>query len=559
MISRITFGASGTLALLALATAAPAVPFTLPVPLSAGHATLVAAFLATIPFVLAWPPRHRLGIAAHLAVTGTALVLHPMTILGRDGTTVVLALHLFLVVWLRTRLAPEPKLVAVGAFVGLLAGETLLARVPPFRLPSGVLDYGDLMLADDRPGELKPDLDVRILTERGTGRFVTDSNGHRNARGVSLPKEAGLYRLLLLGDSFATGYRVDQNAFIGARLERELRAVRDRSEVVVLGAGHPGYARWALERKGLRLAPDVVVLGLTLGNDLQSSWASRRGLNPSALEHFVLPDDSFLGALELLPLALDRSLSSWRTYRRVTSLWRAETIAAWYPDAPRRVHLFDPGHGLGFFYVRRRLPVVTDAIEKTLDDLAEMRALCVSQQTPFVVAFFPQRFQVHSREWPGTLWKWGLDREAFDPEALNRALLDGCRSRGIDCFDLLPDLRRSCDGPCYLSQGDMHWNERGHAAAAAALARALRRQPDERATRQSLSPTARRLTELMSSAGRDIRRRAIRAGRAWARLVHHHEVEVAAGPRASPPRLRRSRRARDGSPATTIARLHRLL
>lgn len=475
MIRRIALVLSGALALLALATVAPAVPFTLPAASSAGHAALVAAFLATFPFALLDSPWQRPGIAAHLAVTATALGLHPMTLLGRDGTAVVLALHLFLVLWLRTRLAPEPKLLAAGAFVGLLIGETLLARVPPFRLPPGVLDFGDLMLADDRPGALRSDLDVRILTERGTGRFVTDAYGHRNERSVSIAKPAGLYRVLLLGDSFATGYRVDQHAFVGARLERELRAGRDGAEVVVLGAGHPGYARWALERKGLRLSPDAVVLGLTLGNDLQSSWAARRGLKPQALEHLLLPDDAFLGSLELLPLALDRSLSSWRSYRRLTSLWRAETIAPWFAEAPRRVHVFDPGHGLGFFYVRQRLAVVADAIKTTLDDLAAIQASCASRGAPFVVALFPQRFQVQPREWPATLWTWGLDKDAFDLEAPNRALLDGCRSRGIECVDLLSDLRVACEGGCHLPEGDMHWNERGHAAAAAALARALRR------------------------------------------------------------------------------------
>lgn len=480
-MTRIVLVVSGALALLALATVAPAVPFTLPAPLSAGHATMVAAFFATFPFVLPSRPRRRPGIAAHLAVTGAGFVLHPMTALGRDGTAIVLALHFLLVLWLRTNFPAGPKLAAVGACAGLLAGETLLARLPPFHLPPGVLDYGDLMVADDRPGALKPGLDARILTERGTGRFVTDRYGHRNARQVSLAKEAGLWRILLVGDSFATGYRVDQEAFLGARLERELRAGGDRAEVVTLGAGHPGFARWALERKGLRLDPDVVVLGLTLGNDLQSSWASHRGLRPAALEHFMLPDDAFLGGLELLPVALDRSLSSWRSYRRVTSLWRTETIASWYRDSPRQVHLFDPGHGLGFFFVRRRLPLVADAIETTLDDLAAMQALAASRATRFVAVLFPQRFQVHPGEWPATLGERGLDPGAFDVEAPNRALLEGCRSRGIDCLDLLPDLRRSCDRPCYLPQGDMHWNERGHAAAAAALGRALRRyRPDPR-------------------------------------------------------------------------------
>ncbi|HSD67070.1 MAG TPA: hypothetical protein VLF95_10235 [Vicinamibacteria bacterium] len=465
---------TGALALLQLLTIAPAVPFTFPEPLSAVHALLVAAFLATFPFVVPVPPRHPVGVAAHLALTGLALAVHPMALFGRDGSAIVLAAHFFTVLGLRTRLPPELTLAAVSTFAGLLASETVFARLPAVPPPPpGVLDYGDLMLADDSPGALRPALDVRIVTERGTGRFVTDSRGHRNAREVTLRKRPGVYRVLLIGDSFASGYRVDQEAFLGARLERELQARRPEPEVVVTGAGHPGYARRVLERKGLRLSPDAVVLGLTLGNDLQSSWIARQGLPGSVLADFFMPDDAYRGRLALLPLALDRSLSSWRTYRRLASLLRPDTIAPWYPEAPRHVALLDPAHGLGFFYTRRQLPIIARSIEATLAELAAMRDACEGAGVRFVVALFPQRFQASPREWLWTLRERGLDPGAFDPEAPNRALDEGCRARGLECVDLLPDLRRSCEDPCYLPQGDMHWNEHGHAVAAATLARAL--------------------------------------------------------------------------------------
>lgn len=464
---------TGGLALLALATVAPAVPFTLPEPLSLEHAALATAFLATWLFTLEDPPRRSALVFAHLGVTAAALALHPMTLFGRDGTAVIFALHLLVVLRLRTRLAPEWTLGATAVAATLFAAEAILARIPAPRVPPGVLDYADVLAADERPGTLKPRLDVRILTERGTGRFVTDSRGHRNAREVSLAKEPGGYRVVLMGDSFATGYRVDQDAFVGARLEKDLRRTRPGAEVVVLGAGHPGFARWALERKALRLSPDVVVLGLTLGNDVQSSWASRHGLKEAALESLLMPPDAFLGRARRLPLALDRSLASWRAYRHAASLLRPPTITAWYRESPREVRLFDPGHGLGLFFARRPLPLVADAIETTLDDLAALRTRCDSAGLRLVVALFPQRFQVSAEEWPATLWERGLDPKAFDPEAPNRVLLEGCRGRGLDCVDLLPPLRRSCDRPCYLPRGDMHWNERGHAVAAAAIAEAL--------------------------------------------------------------------------------------
>jgi hypothetical protein len=76
---------TGAPALLALATVAPSVPFTLPEPLSAAHAGLVAVFLATFPFVLPSPPRHRAVVPRPLARESSTSGRQPRAASWRPG------------------------------------------------------------------------------------------------------------------------------------------------------------------------------------------------------------------------------------------------------------------------------------------------------------------------------------------------------------------------------------------------------------------------------------------------------------------------------------------
>ena len=87
------------------------------------------------------------------------------------------------------------------------------------------------------------------------------------------PKATGTLRVLVLGDSFAFGVGAQENETYPVRLQEVLRSRGVRAEV--LNAGAPGYgvpdetawfARW-----GKPLAPDVVLVTVFIGNDLQDA------------------------------------------------------------------------------------------------------------------------------------------------------------------------------------------------------------------------------------------------------------------------------------------------
>jgi hypothetical protein len=460
-----------------LLTVTPNARFTLLDPTSPELYVLTAVYLVTSVGFL---PRFAspILVTAHLAAVGVAAMLHPLTLyFGRDGSLVVLGVHFLLILAWKTRVRAEWKLLATATFAGLLVVESVLAAVgEPGRKPPKKVDYGDVMGNYGEGGFLKPNLDMRVLGGEGdVVRFITESHGFRNRTEARVPKPAGLSRAILIGDSFVAGYRTDQDAIVGKALEDELRRRAGGRDVEVLsaGAGHPGAYRLWVERHAFHFEPDVLLVGITLGNDLSQAWLAWRGLLGHVTDDLLLPPDAYRGGLGALEVKLDRSLRSWRIYRRLATALGADVIAAWYDDAPGHVHLFDAGHSLGHFYSRSPLPLVEESYEALFSDLEDIATRCQARGVPLIVALFPQRFQVSRAEWQATLFRYGLEPAAFQDDRPNRRILTGCDAKRIDCVDLLPPLREACAAGCYLPRGDMHWNVRGHAVAAHALAAAL--------------------------------------------------------------------------------------
>ncbi|MEZ5316784.1 MAG: hypothetical protein R2752_05235 [Vicinamibacterales bacterium] len=490
-----------TLALLQVVTIQPSRPFALPAPWTWEHGAFVAAFLLTSLGFMgsasrgrraaapgrrtivgpAWPV---LLVSLHLVVVGLLIALHPITTFGRDGSA------LALMAWLvaaasRLPVRREWVLMTGSACVAIVLAESLLSlgREPA---PDGRPDYGDVLGDYGACGFLKPDLDLTVTGEDGgPARFVTNALGLRRAGAVGDTKPAGTRRVLFVGDSFVAGYRTDQADLVGTRLEARLNdpggGTAARTEVWTAGAGDPGAAARVVQGCGARLAPDVVITGITLGNDVAQSWFEARGLPQDALDALLLPEDASRGPVGLLPVRLRASLGAWRLFRRAETILATDVIRPWYDEAPRAVHVLDPGHSIGLFYTRAPLPIVEEGYADLERSLDEVSAAATQVDAAALFVILPQRFQLTSREWDATLFAWGLDPSAFDRDAPDRRLAAICAARRLACVDLLEPFRAAAGGgPLYQPAGDMHWNRRGQAIAAEVLADRVRRMLGER-------------------------------------------------------------------------------
>ena len=283
-----------------------------------------------------------------------------------------------------------------------------------------------------------------------------------------------LFQILNILDSRTL---IGQENTLGHVLEQELSQFAENRWVEVLsaGAGQPDAYFDYLKQHGLKFDPDLVVVGITLANDMSQVYATKNNLSfKDDLVSELLPDDAYSGDYtRLLPVRLDRSFYSWRGYRRIRPLLLPEGVGSWYDDVPGEVHAFDPSHALGYFYTRQTLTSVDQSFDEMERSLSGIVAICREARVELVFAIFPQRFQVSEREWRAAVFRYALDRNAFDLEHPNRRIHEMCDQLDARCTDLLDPMAQHSSKRLYLPRGDMHWSERGHRVAGEALANYL--------------------------------------------------------------------------------------
>ncbi|MBX3465179.1 MAG: SGNH/GDSL hydrolase family protein [Planctomycetes bacterium] len=196
----------------------------------------------------------------------------------------------------------------LGCAIGLAGVELVLRRVdligrnyePEFRAYLGQALRYAWEDAPDAPFDLdghlfrhRPGLDLDL----GSFRLRTNHLGFRGPE-VAEPKPAGTFRLLLLGDSVAFGWGVDDEATFARRLEVEWNQAAPARRLEVVNTGHPMYdtcQQAATLREFLpRLEPDLVLLVYVV-NDVEPTRDLAEGLlhgrQPPASEALEVPDD----------------------------------------------------------------------------------------------------------------------------------------------------------------------------------------------------------------------------------------------------------------------------
>ncbi|MBI3465162.1 MAG: hypothetical protein HY000_19220 [Planctomycetes bacterium] len=276
-----------------------------------------------------------------------------------------------------------------------------------------------------------------------------------NSRGYcdaerTVRKPPGVFRIVVLADSFGVGYVPYQHNFVKLleeRLNAEAKPLQ-RFEVVNLSVASVGPAEyhWLLLHEGLAMQPDLVICCIFLGNDFL--------------------DDAIDAADEKLGVFDAQSYQTVRFVSRLSLLFRYR----------RRAEAFLIDHGGPAFspedywrLEKDRLtvcywPQARSLYAPTMENLDRISALVPGRLMLF---FIPDEFQVND-ELYACLFKDGAPHSQFDRVLPNRVLREYCSERNIPDADPLPHLRESPE-PTYLLR-DSHWNIAGNRLAAAVLA-----------------------------------------------------------------------------------------
>jgi len=266
---------------------------------------------------------------------------------------------------------------------------------------------------------------------RNHGTSGRDVHVHINSLGfrddeIAMPKPAGEYRILVLGDSITWGDYLEAEEVYVERMQQHLATLVPgrRIEVVNAGVGDVGLAEEMaiLKETGISVRPDLVVVSFYL-NDSRPPWGftGELGSRGWLRRHSLLAETVYKqmkvrqwlrdGGEDRVRWAEARKTLDWKRRREAfvefARLANFDWGAAWVPSS-------------------------WETVDRELDTLAGL-----SKEHGFRVAVvcFPVSYQVYAD---------------FVEDGPQRALGEKARQHGFAYLDLLPLLRRSKESDLYF-------------------------------------------------------------------------------------------------------------
>ncbi len=321
--------------------------------------------------------------------------------------------------------------------------------------------------------EYDPDLGFRVRPYSPNFDGTLTNQFGFNARDYPLQKTPGVFRILVIGDSFnwAGGREGNYTALLEHMFER-----RDGGHKTdIINAGYPmthtGEELAMLKKYGLQYNPDMVVLGFFMGNDFVDADPDRKRI----VVNGIYMDISRRTELKLLgyPIIPQSRLllfmeQKYRVYREAKKAARDNQTQPTQPGTFAEDTYLDIERGrLEFF----NLSYLRDGrfqpkIDYILQSIAEMDALLKSRNIKLVLAVYPDEFQINEKVLQAVVDKYKLRRENYDLNPGQSILKPFLDSKGIPFVDFTNRFRAEGKKQDLYLLRDTHWNAAGNQLAA---------------------------------------------------------------------------------------------
>jgi hypothetical protein len=342
---------------------------------------------------------------------------------------------------------------------------------------------------------------VQVVPHRQWFNYWTNALGF-NDEEFTVPKPAGRFRIMAVGDSFTFGL-VPYPQNVMTVLEASLRTACPGRDLDLLNFGIGGtnladYRR--VIELGSAYEPDLVLVNVYAGNDAPDLY--RRTHEGPSLHAWLR--HSYLWTYVRNVLAVRRSVPG---AGELVSSVQGPALVDPAGKEPRGGQVVDPGRRLrdddpalvgpifdekafarllavelGRFYVPRDAGAIERAWQPALEQIEAARARVAAQGGRLVITLYPSVLQVDPRlrsdaidRLRGRARDARITADAIDPRLPNRILLAYCREHGVTCLDLTPVFERASREsaePLYKAR-ELHWTPRGNRVAGDAQARYL--------------------------------------------------------------------------------------
>jgi GDSL-like Lipase/Acylhydrolase family len=291
----------------------------------------------------------------------------------------------------------------------------------------------------------------------------TNSFGLRSPE-VAVPKPAGTYRILLLGDSFTFGFRADNAVVFAVKLEQRLRTEGFPS-VEVVNAGVLSYCpllEYLQYRHQLHvLEPDLVVLNFDMSDVQDHLEYSRSLVSSSDGVPLYVTEPSLRQAPSPVPGLLS---FQWVARYATAARRRTESAVEGVPftrDQDRYLWALDNG------------PEMDREVQSTLAPIVNLADLLEHNRIPLVLATYPQPWQVSAdaTPLPPIRDQYGIGQnKVHQNDRPFRKLEAFADKHGLAFVNATAAFRQHPAPASLFLSSDFHFTGRGHALYAEVLA-----------------------------------------------------------------------------------------
>jgi len=336
--------------------------------------------------------------------------------------------------------------------------------------------------------ENDPDMGFRARAYFPSGEGGLTNQFGFNDRDYPLTKQPGVYRILVVGDSFgwAGGPEGNYTALLETMFER-----RDGSHKIdVINTGYPGTHTGEqllmLKKYGLQYSPDLVILGFFAGNDFFEADPNRKRLvvNGCHIDIDKRHEHRFLGyPIITRSRALFFLKQKYEIHKRTQkALEEAQEPIATGQPAPFKnlsedIFLNIQHAKLEFFNTKTSAERFGPNINYISQSISEMNDLLKSRNIKFMVAIYPDEMQVSPKHFDTLVSKFALNREDYNLNLAQDVLRTFLEAKQIQYLDLSGRFRTEEQKQELYLWRNTHWNKVGNELAAEMLFQYLIKQP----------------------------------------------------------------------------------
>lgn len=373
-----------------------------------------------------------------------------------------------------TRRGTNLLILLVSLLIAAGVAEIVLARFFPQPTMNRILADAPRIFSESDllPYDLTPGSESTHVTREFRTPVRINSLGYRDDEFER--SKSGRFRILAIGDSFTFGYGCTADEAYPNVIEARLNDALGPGRTEVINAGfaacnYPDTYYLYLKERGLALDPDLILVGLFVGNDLDHDLAGEHvwprvddaGL-PLKIENtlFRVDDGYWVSRTPILRYRFPVVRNSHLAQLIISAIKRARPA-----DAPM---LFNR-----WMYRRDYAERTLNAVDKVATLLGATADLAEARGIPIVFVIIPAREQIHPELYDFGSHPFMAGHDLDKPQRILGRIFE---ERGLTSLDLLPVVREaSREGPLYYHL-DQHWNCRGQRVAGEAIASFLLRR-----------------------------------------------------------------------------------